>query len=511
MAAARRDAAPGTSSAQDGGGSYEEENAGRRRWQQRRRKGGRECRQFSRDHQKDVCACAGRSVRWGREWRPREDAGRRCLGTACVLVLSRERRSILLPPGSRCLSRSLAPSFGAPSVRFLAFGSHPLPTMPVRSSNVVQPQDYKEAAALERKRQAELRQQSRWFNARERLIGGDYNAWAAQVQDRKIQEATEKAKHEMIGAEMRQNDHIACILDQRQRRDRRELQKAISEFQQTFQQPESRREFDLSDPLALKKAVPARVSDQDTSNTISGMQKFMGEDLNAKERKKAQEEQNREWALEQQRTWNKALADHKFSEDLFTKTRLEFDQTARDLQKLELATKRVVCKTVKDFNKNQMLEVMERKRRERRQEEEDNMAEITSTLQSDFLSENPQQAAGLLGSNKVVPYKWKGMTKEQLEEIWLFQKQQIHEKQRLREEERQRDLDWDRQRIQAARANLLFERQQQRLSRELRRAMDNQNRNLAQEHKDMQDYLKEQFYVNHPTAQYFTQFNTSSK
>ncbi|XP_043823888.1 RIB43A-like with coiled-coils protein 2 isoform X2 [Dromiciops gliroides] len=360
-----------------------------------------------------------------------------------------------------------------------------MPVKPVRSRNVVQPQDYKEAVALERKRQAELQLQSRWFNARERLIGGDYDAWAAQVHDRKIQEATEKGKHEMMGAEMRQNDRIACILDERQRKDKRNLQKAISDFRQAFQKPESRREFDLSDPLALRKDMPARVSDQDVSCTVSGLQKFMGEDLSARERKKAQEEQNREWALEQQRMWSDALADHRSAEDAFTKTRLEFDQTAMHLQKLELATKRTVCAAVKDFNKNQILEVAERRRRERRQEEEDNMAEIANMLQSDFLSENPQQAAIPLGSHRVVPDRWKGLNKEQLEEIRLIQKQQIHEKQRLQEEEKQRDFDLDRQRIQAARANLLFERQQQRLSRELRRAMDNKNLQLAREHKDI--------------------------
>ncbi|XP_068958352.1 RIB43A-like with coiled-coils protein 2 [Petaurus breviceps papuanus] len=340
---------------------------------------------------------------------------------------------------------------------------------------------------------------------------GDYNAWASQIHDRKIQEATEKAKHEMMGAEMRQNDCITCLLEQRQQRDRRDLEKAINEFRQTFQRPENRREFDLSNPLALKKDVPARLSDQDTCNTISGLQKFMGEDLNAKERKKAQEEQNREWAREQQRTWNAALAKYKLEEDAFTKTRLELDQAAMDLQKLELTSRRVACATVKDFNKVQMLEVMERKRHERRQEEEDNMAEIINTLQNDFFSENPQQAASSSGPHRVLLDRWKGMSKEQLEEIRLIQKQQIHEKQRLQEEERKREWDWDQQRIQAARANLLSERRQKRLNRELRRAMDNKNLNLAQEHKDLQDYLKEEVYTNCPTAQYFMQFNTSSK
>lgn len=107
---------------------------------------------------------------------------------------------------------------------------------------------------------------------------------------------------------MRQNDKITCILEGRERRDKRRLCKAISDFQQHFQRPETRREFDLSDPLALRKDLPARQSDNDIRNTVSGMQRFMGEDLNFCERKKFQEEQNREWSLQQQREWEKARA-----------------------------------------------------------------------------------------------------------------------------------------------------------------------------------------------------------
>ncbi|XP_044534182.1 RIB43A-like with coiled-coils protein 2 [Gracilinanus agilis] len=372
--------------------------------------------------------------------------------------------------------------------------------MPGKSRSVVQLQDHKTAFALAKRRQAEVLLQSRLFNARERLMGGDYEAWKAQVHDRKIQNATEKGRHETIGAEMRQNDRIACILEERQKRDRKTLQKAITEFRQTFQKPESRREFDLSDPLALKKDTTPSILEEVKKNSVSGMQRFMGEDLGYNERKKAQQEQNREWTLEHQHTWNNALADHKLAEDIFTKSRLEFDQTAMDLQKLELATRRAVCAVVKDFNKNQILEATERRRLEHKQEEEDNVAEIANTLQSDF----PSETSHRLGQGR----RW---TKEQLEEIWLIQKQQIHEKQRLQEEEKQRDFDWDRQRVQAARVNILLERKQQRLNRDLRRDMDNKNLNLAYEHKSMTDYLNEEVYRNYPSAEYFSQFNTTSK
>lgn len=55
--------------------------------------------------------------------------------------------------------------------------------------------------------------------------------------------------------------------------------------------------------------------------------------------------------------------------------------------------------------------------------------------------------------------------------------------QRLQEEERQRDMDWDRRRVQTARAALLMERQQQRQQRDLRRALDCNNLSLAKEQR----------------------------
>lgn len=76
----------------------------------------------------------------------------------------------------------------------------------------------------------------------------------------------------------------------------------------------------------------------------------------------------------------------------------------------------------------QATESQERKIREKKQEQEDNLAEISNLLRGDLLSENPQQAASSFGPHRVVPDRWKGMTQEQLEQIRLVQKQQVQEK-----------------------------------------------------------------------------------
>ncbi|XP_047596361.1 RIB43A-like with coiled-coils protein 2 [Lutra lutra] len=375
---------------------------------------------------------------------------------------------------------------------------------------LAQPRDLEQSLALGRRKHNELCRQKRIFDARSRIIGGDTEAWDLQVRDQKIKEATEKARHETFAAEMRHNDKITCILEGRERRDKKSLCKAINEFQQCFQRPEMRREFDLSDPLALRKDLPARQSDNDIRNTVSGMQRFMGEDLNFRERKKFQEEQNREWSLQQQREWENARAQHRSAEGLCLKTRLQFEEAAKHLQNLESATRKAVCAAVKEFNKSQATESLERKIREKKQEQEDSLAEISNLLRGDLLSENPQQAASSFGPHRVVPDRWKGMTQEQLEQIRLVQKQQVQEKLRLQEEERQRDMDWDRRRVQMVRAALLSERQQQRQRRDLRRALDCSNLSLAKEQRVRKKYMEE-VCTNQPTKDYFTQFNTRSR
>lgn len=74
------------------------------------------------------------------------------------------------------------------------------------------------------------------------------------------------------------------------------------------------------------------------------------------------------------------------------------------------------------------VEFAERKMLEKRQEEEDNVAEISSLLRGDLLSENPEQAASSFGRHRVITDRWKGMNQDQLKAIRYTQQQQVLEK-----------------------------------------------------------------------------------
>ncbi|NXV78161.1 RIBC2 protein, partial [Atlantisia rogersi] len=314
-----------------------------------------------------------------------------------------------------------------------------------------------------------------------------------------------------LANEMKQNDKIMCLLEQRQKNAIRNINKAINEFQKNFQKPETRREFDLSDPQALKKDRPARLSDDDPRCTVSGLQKFMGEDLNYDQRTKFQKEQFREWSLQQQRDWKNALADQKFADDLHDKNRIEIDQKTMEQHRKEEENRRAVCAATKDFNRNQAAEVADRKKLEKYQKMKDDMDEISSLLQGDLLSENPKQAISSFGPHRVVTDRWKGMSQDQLMAIRNSQQQQVLEKLRLKEEERRREAEWDKQSLQIARAQLILERHQQRQNRERRQALDNINAELSQEQKSKNICLKEEEYSNFPTDEYYAQFNTTSR
>lgn len=98
---------------------------------------------------------------------------------------------------------------------------------------------------------------------------------------------------------MIRNDKVSVLLERRQEHDTRELNRALNEFRALHQQTDSRREFDLYDPDGLKKDRPARLNDEDPRCGPASLQKFDGEDLNSQARRKFQQEQLREWSLQQ--------------------------------------------------------------------------------------------------------------------------------------------------------------------------------------------------------------------
>merc|ERR1712060_1045886 len=91
-------------------------------------------------------------------------------------------------------------------------------------------------------------------------------------------------------------DQQVTYLEQERVRAERQKLKEVNEYRAALQNKTQARDYDLSDPNMLKTSQPARVGDDDPRMTVSGMQKFYGEDLSYAHRAKAQREEIKQWA-----------------------------------------------------------------------------------------------------------------------------------------------------------------------------------------------------------------------
>ncbi|KAM4018987.1 RIB43A-like with coiled-coils protein 2 isoform 1-T3 [Anomaloglossus baeobatrachus] len=373
------------------------------------------------------------------------------------------------------------------------------------------PLDVKEVAAIERRRNKEQQRQSRIFNARVRTIGVDVDALGKQVEERKTMERTEKVRDEAYDAVREHDDNVALMLEQTEQQLSRDLDRAVQNYREQNQQPQTRREYDLYDPDALKKDRPARVSDDDPRCGASSLQRFTGEDLSEKKRREMQTDMTNKWLTGQMEERKRSEAQQMYADNLYDIKRAELEERAEHLSRMEDECRKAVNMATDHFNQALALEVSERRRLQRQQEEDNNSAEIHNHLSGDILTENPAAAVSAFGPHRVVTDRWKGMSPEQLKAIIDIQKQQCQENQRLKEEEKQRNTEWDRQRTLEARAAMNLEQQEQEFSRDMRKRLDGYNQQLSREQRAHQEYLDAVVYTNNPTAHYHSQFNTVSR
>ncbi|XP_040297985.1 RIB43A-like with coiled-coils protein 2 [Bufo bufo] len=373
------------------------------------------------------------------------------------------------------------------------------------------PIDLKEVAAIERRRNREQQRQSRIFNAKVRTMGVDVAALEKQVEERKTMEKTEKLREEAFDADREQYDKIALMLEQRERQLSQGLDQAVQNYRAQNQKSETRREFDLYDPDALKKDRPARVSDDDPRCGPASLQKFAGEDLNEEKRRELQTDMTKKWLTGQIEERKRSEAQQKYADTLYDLKRVEQDERAQHLSMMEEECRKAVDMATTSLNQALAMEASERWRLQKQQEEDNNFAEIYNHLTGDILTENPAAAVSIFGPHRVVPDRWKGMSPEQLKAILDTQKRQCQEKQRLKEEEKQQNMEWDRQRTLAARAAMNLEQEEQEIGKEMRKRLDGYNQQLSREQRAHLEYLDRVVYTNNPTAHYHSQFNTTSR
>ncbi|RZF37594.1 hypothetical protein LSTR_LSTR003159 [Laodelphax striatellus] len=372
-------------------------------------------------------------------------------------------------------------------------------------------QDLKEMAKIENKRKMEEERKARIFNPRNRLIGVDVLALENQIAEKKTNEEQEKAREEAFRIKQERDAMIAAQLSRQIEEKKHNLNKELNEFRKHYQRKEDRKEFDLYDPDLLKKSLPCRVSDDDPRLSISGAQKFEGEDQEASIRVRQQMAQSRAWLCQQMREREDAEEERRRAERAYQEALLARDQQAVMIAGLEQECRRQLQEATVRFNQALAAEQETHRRVTELRDMENEQCEIYNAVTGDFLSECCSRVQSNLGPNRTLVTGFKGMTQEMRDKIRAEQLRQIEERKMKREEEEKIEKAWAEQMLNASQIVSQRTTEMMMKQRELNRQMLELNKKLSEEQRLKKEYSDKVIYTNRPTEEYFNQFNTCTR
>lgn len=286
--------------------------------------------------------------------------------------------------------------------------------------------DLKEAAIIEKRRQAEGERLKRFFNAKQRIFGIDCEGLKQQVLEKEQILQSKKEEERKIHKEQLRNNEIAEVKDREMQVQRKQSEIELIQYRQKFQNFNDRNEFDLNDPQYKKKHLPGRLDDVDSRLSISGGQLFIGEDLSNPNRLRDQKVLQRNW-LDQQIAERKVLeTNRRKSDQLISDSLSMHDLHSVDMNERRISDKRQIQLEIREYNENLAQQKRDGDKKHKQQEQEDNLAEIYNLLSSDFLRERELKGSSL-GQNRQIPYSYKGMSSEDCDKFKNGKELQLQE------------------------------------------------------------------------------------
>ncbi|CAL1688908.1 unnamed protein product [Lasius platythorax] len=373
------------------------------------------------------------------------------------------------------------------------------------------PEDLKIAASIERKRQLEEARKLRIFNPRIRKIGIDKAFLDKQVEEKQRQREWEQTEECQLDEALIRNSELAVHLERQQEEERRRINKEIECFRRVHQRAEDRRDYDLYDPEGLKKSLPSRIDDDDSSLGPASAQKFEGEDRNLRERLKVQREQMRWWIQRQKEEHEAAEKARRDTEEAYQEVVLSRDKRAMTLARMEEECRRRLNEATATFNRALAEEQQHRRHCEAIQDEEDKKAEIYNHVTGDFLTEAREQAESTRGPYRPLADRYKGMTADELKVFRDAQLEQMEEIRKIKLEEKNMNEDWDRLMNSHLQVAYSYEHELNKRKSEFNKKIAEENLQLAEQQKLHQEYLNRVIYKNQPTAAFYEQFNKGTR
>eukprot|EP00927_Polykrikos_kofoidii_P030069 TRINITY_DN25936_c0_g1_i1.p1 TRINITY_DN25936_c0_g1~~TRINITY_DN25936_c0_g1_i1.p1 ORF type:complete len:422 (-),score=103.66 TRINITY_DN25936_c0_g1_i1:151-1416(-) len=363
------------------------------------------------------------------------------------------------------------------------------------------------AKKVEARRQFELERRQRIFDAKRRTIGVDKQMLDQQVIEKRLRNEAEQAEIRADDGTMARCDKLLKLAEIEKQRIRRNMEKHCKDYSMQNLNFESRREYDINDPLYVRKGVPSRIGDDDPRCGPSSMQQFGGEDVLREERTRQQKAQMVNF-IEQQK-FEKSMMSGQDAIDDANMAREYADMTElRD--QLDDEAGRIRKKTAVDLrndNLKQAQENIDARQRGQEEEEEKNAREIEFNLTNPFMTETGVKYKKTGG---VVRDSYKGSTREEREQVAAIQRDQCIENNQMRganaNEEWQHASE-----ANAVRKHLVAsERQKQQNRRKLAQQVAQENlRAAAVQNQKTKGY--NELYTNKFSPEFFEQFGTTTR
>ena len=373
------------------------------------------------------------------------------------------------------------------------------------------PGDPQMQRAIERRRQLEAERLQRIKDPKSRIIGIDTEALGAQVAEKQAAAAAEKALAAQYDTQRLQQDAQLAYLEQERLRAERTKAQYVDQFRATEQAKDKAREYDLNDPLSKKSDLPGRCGDDDPRLSVSGLQKFHGEDLSYAHRIKVQQQEIKNWNDEALATKQATLAREKEMDDAYASRALEIDQMKTSLEATARQARSATNVAVAEYQLAQAAAKQERDAAAQKAELQDNVEEITNNLSGDLLTENPSVGRSFVAPNRLRPDHYKGMSPEEqasFREAQALQRTMNAEKfandkaVKANEEAMSESM-----RLQGA----YQDAQVAHKRAELRKQLSEENVDLAGKQFAAKSFLDTKVYNNAIDASFFDQFGTTSR
>lgn len=369
-------------------------------------------------------------------------------------------------------------------------------------------QDLKEAARIDYRRKNEEERKRRIFNPRQRLIGVDREALDRQLHEKNLQRQHEADIQRQYDSELERQNHALNSQLNTLARERYKLQCELNEFRAKFQRREQTREFDLNDPNYVRNSLLARDNVTGAQLKLSNSLSFMGEDEHCEERSRQQKLQQRAWLQQQIQERNRIKSENDEAQRVLDAAIQAHDDRIRQIDDAEEQLRRQIKQNTVEFNMQLACEQRAKREQRKREDEEDDMAQILNMMTSDMLTENKELGKiSNFGPGRKVISQYRGLTDEEMQQIRNEQKQQIAEKIERENFEKQTDERFNEMLVSQIDNTLQGEREFNRRRQQIADQIKRENERLTEEQRKMQNIS----YLSEPNEEYFAQFNTTTR